>query len=415
MAQDPEEPSPNPQGQQPLGDPHEGGAISQPTAYPEEYANISGQTTANSDAQDRSLATESHQSTEDHVSPAEERLETAAENVSETSASGDIGYQAVTSGDLPDGNGGASGTDTAAGLGSESSAIPVGESPAAAVGSSAPPRRRPRSEPEEEEGDGEGGPVKSFLEHLEDLRWTIIKAGASLIVTMVICLVAAKQLVQLMTWPMKKAGLPTSLVPLDPIGPFFITLKMAFYAGMVLGLPFILYFIGEFVVPALKAKEKKFFFVAFSIGTGFFLLGVVFCYFVLLPFSLNALVSYSKWLGFSTDIWRAESYFEFAVKFLLGVGFLFEVPVLLLTLIRLEIIKHEFLVKGRSYMFVINFALCAVMTPADLLTTFVMAFCLQLIYEACILVSKYWQRQKRQKLEAEAGLRTGSDQPTSLD
>jgi Sec-independent protein secretion pathway component TatC len=85
-------------------------------------------------------------------------------------------------------------------------------------------------------------------------------------------------------------------------------------------------------------------------------------------------------------------------------------------LIRLEIIQHEWLVKGRSYMFIVNFALCAVLTPADLLTTFMMAVALQLIYEGCILVSKYWQRQKRQRLETEAGLRTpGSDQPTSMD
>ena len=269
------------------------------------------------------------------------------------------------------------------------------------------------SEPEEEEG---GGPIKSFLEHLEDLRWTFIKSGASILVAMVVCLAGVKQLIQMLTWPIKVAGLPTELVPLDPIGPFMITLKIGFYAGLVISLPFILYFIGQFVVPALKAKEKKFFFVAFSIGTGFFLLGVVLCFFFLLPFSLKALQGYNQWLGFSSNMWRAESYFEFAIKFMLGVGFLAEVPVLLLTLIRLEIIKHEMLVKARPYMFVVNFALCAVLTPVDLLTTFLMAMALQIIYEVCIVVSKYWQRQKRQRLETEAGLRTpGSDQPTSMD
>lgn len=268
------------------------------------------------------------------------------------------------------------------------------------------------------EAEEEGGPVKSFLEHLEDLRWTIIKSGSSLIVAMVVCLCATKQIVAVLTWPMIRAGLdPSKILQLfNPLGGFLISLKMAFYTGLVIALPFILYFLGEFVVPALKKKEKKFFFVAFTIGTGFFVVGVVFCYFILLPFSLTALVNYNKWIGFSTETWRAEEFFDFATKFMLGVGFLFEVPVLLLSLIRLEIIKHEMLVKGRTYMFVVNFALCAVLTPADLVTTFMMAVALQLIYEGCILISKYWQRQKRQRLETEAGLRTpGSDPPTSMD
>ncbi|MBM3838548.1 MAG: twin-arginine translocase subunit TatC [Verrucomicrobia bacterium] len=299
----------------------------------------------------------------------------------------------------------------------EHASVPDEQPLAPAYSSTAHHESEPGREAVEEEEDG-GGPVKSFLEHLEDLRWTIIKSGSALIIAMVVCLCATKQIVAILTWPMERAGLdPSKILQLfNPLGGFLISLKMAFYTGMVIALPFILYFLGEFVVPALKKKEKKFFFVAFTIGTGFFVVGVVFCYFILLPFSLNALVNYNKWIGFSTETWRAEEFFDFATKFMLGVGFLFEVPVLLLSLIRLEIIKHELLIKGRSYMFVVNFALCAVLTPADLLTTFIMAIALQLIYEGCILVSKYWQRQKRQRLETEAGLRTpGSDQPTSMD
>src|SRR5688500_10657110 len=186
--------------------------------------------------------------------------------------------------------------------------------------------------PEEEE---EGGPVKSFLEHLEDLRWTIIKAASALLIAMVVCIVGARQLTYLLTLPKEIANVPVSLELLGPLGGFMISLKLGFYGGLVLGLPFILYFIAEFVIPALTAREKKYFLRAFTIGTGFFLLGIVLCYFFLLPFSLKGLLRYNAWVGLPASIWRAEEYFEFVIKFCLGVGLLCEVPVVILSLVRL--------------------------------------------------------------------------------
>jgi sec-independent protein translocase protein TatC len=256
-------------------------------------------------------------------------------------------------------------------------------------------RRAPDREVDEE--DDEGGPVKSFLEHLEDLRWTLIKAGSALVVAMVVCLAASKQLIGLMKLPIEWARIPNppELQPLEPIGPFMITLKIGFYAGLTLALPFILYFIAQFVVPALKQKEKKVLLTAFTIGTGFFLGGIVICYFFLLPFSIKALTKYNEYLEFSTAFWRAESFFEFATKFMLGVGLIFELPVVLLSLIRWEIIPHSLLLKGRRYMFLFNFVICAVMTPADLVTTFLLTMVLQVVYEVCILISAHWDRQRR--------------------
>lgn len=260
---------------------------------------------------------------------------------------------------------------------------------------------------EEEEG---GGPVKSFLEHLEDLRWTIIKSSAALVVAMIVCLVAAPKVFSVMSKPLELANLglvgrpPIKLEWFSPTGGFMSSLRLAFYSGLVIGLPFILYFLGEFVVPALKAKEKKFFFGAFTIGTVFFLAGVVICYFLIMPISLRALVQYNSWLGIQTTTWRAEDYFEFATKFLLGVGLLFEVPVLILTLIKVDLVQTETLVRGRRYMFVGNFVICAILTPADLVTTFLMAIVLQVLYEGCIWIARYWDRQRRHRMEAEAGL-----------
>lgn len=255
-------------------------------------------------------------------------------------------------------------------------------------------------EPEDEEEGG--GPVKSFLEHLEDLRWTFIKSGSSLAIGMIACLIAAPSITSALRRPLLISGIQTELQLLDPLGGFMITLKLAFYAGLVFAIPLILLFVGQFVVPALKRREKKYFLVAFSIGTVFFVSGIVMCYFLLLPFSLRALVRYNMWLGFGADMWRGEAYFEFASKFMLGVGLLCEIPVLILTLIRLEVIPHALLLKGRRYMFVVNFAICAMLTPVDMVTTFLMALALQLVYEVCIVISNYWEKQRKRRQAAEA-------------
>jgi len=254
--------------------------------------------------------------------------------------------------------------------------------------------------PEEEEirpdneEDGEGGPIKSFLDHLEDLRWVFIKCGAAMVVGMIICLGAAPQIVAALARPKIQSGVKVDLEQFGPTGGFMISMKLAFYTGMILGLPFILYFIGQFVMPALKQKERKYFLSAFFIGTSFFMFGVLACYFYILPVSIKGLDQYNQWIGIPTKIWRAEEYFEFVTKFILGVGLLFEIPVLILTLVRLGVIKHELLAKGRRYMFVINFVFCAVITPADLVTTFLMTMVLQVMFEGCIWISKGWERQR---------------------
>jgi sec-independent protein translocase protein TatC len=247
---------------------------------------------------------------------------------------------------------------------------------------------------EEDLESGEGGPLKSFLDHLEDLRWVFIKSALALVVGMLVCLFAAPKIITILTWPKEQSGVDIKLEMFGPVGGFMISMKLAFYTGLVIGLPFILYFIGQFVIPALKKKEKKYFYTAFGIGTSFFMAGVLICYFYILPLSIRGLNQYNIWLGIPTQIWRAEEYFEFVTKFILGVGLLFELPVLILTLVRLGIIKHHVLAKGRKFMFVVNLVFCAVITPADMVTTVVMALILQIMFEGCLFISNQWEKKK---------------------
>jgi len=241
----------------------------------------------------------------------------------------------------------------------------------------------------------EGGPVKTFLEHLEDLRWVLIKCFSALLLGMVTCLAAAPSITAVLKRPILWAGLPQQdIAGWGPLTGFVISMKMALWGGITLALPFILYFIGEFVVPALKKHERKYFLGAFAVGSLLFAAGMLLCYFVILPISLKGLVAYNNWVGIKTELWRAEEYFQFVIMFIVGMGLSFEIPVLILTLVRLGIIPHEMLVKGRAYFFIGNLVLCAFITP-DAISTIFMVLPVQLLMEICILISKHWERQKR--------------------
>jgi sec-independent protein translocase protein TatC len=246
--------------------------------------------------------------------------------------------------------------------------------------------------PPDEQDDG--GPVKTFLEHLEDLRWVLIKCAVSLVLGMVVCLSAAPTIARVLSKPLVESNTNISPEVLGPMGGFNIAMKIGLYGGVCLALPLLLFFIGQFIIPALKPQEKKYFFRAFSVGGGLFLGGVALCYFLILKISIIGLVQFNQWMGFSGAIWRAEEYFQFAIIFMIGMGISFEIPVLLLTLVRVGIISHEMLIKGRAYFFVANLVVCAFISP-DAFSTIFMVIPVQILMEVCILISKSWERQKK--------------------
>lgn len=244
--------------------------------------------------------------------------------------------------------------------------------------------------PEEEEG----GPVKTFLEHLEDLRWVLIKCVSALMLGMVACLAGSNYIVKILKWPLDRAALGIKLNPLHPIGGFTIAMKIAMYGGITLALPFILYFVGEFVLPALKKNERKYFVRAFTIGGILFLSGMLLCYFAVLQITIRGLAAFNMWMDLQNDMWGAEEYFSFVILFMVGMGLSFEIPVVMLTLVRIGLIPHEWLIKGRSYFFVANLVICSFITP-DALSTIFMVIPVQVLMEICILISKHWERQKK--------------------
>src|SRR3954471_22956987 len=125
---------------------------------------------------------------------------------------------------------------------------------------------------------------KPFIEHLEDLRWTIVKMAIALLISMVLCLSFRTTLVHIMQIPLHavdpQIGALRALGITDSIT---ISFRLAFYAGIVLSFPLLVYFLAEFVLPALTAMERRFVFPAILVSFGLFLTGVLACYYWLLP------------------------------------------------------------------------------------------------------------------------------------
>jgi len=184
----------------------------------------------------------------------------------------------------------------------------------------------------------------------------------------------------------------------SPIGSLMVAFQVAFYGGLALAFPFILFFVGQYVLPALHLHEKKLVYQVAGIGSFLFMLGVSFCYFVLLQVALMASVQFSVWMGFGADEWRAEDYLSFVCKFLLVMGGSFELPVVILILVKIGLLDYKKLSAFRSYWIVINLVICAVLTPSgDPLTMFIMAAPLHVLYELSVLIAYIWYRRDLKK------------------
>lgn len=190
------------------------------------------------------------------------------------------------------------------------------------------------------------------------------------------------------------------LSSLKPTETFMLSMKLAFFAGIVVAFPFLMYFLLQFILPGLHSHEKKVLWPALAIGFGLFLIGVFFAYFAVLP---RALVFFFEWgnkMGISND-WRIGEYISFATQFTLLFGVSFELPVVVMVLVKLGLLDYEMMKKTRSYAIVAIFIIAAVLTPTpDIFTQCLMAGPMLILYEACIWLA-WWDGKKQKKKEEE--------------
>jgi sec-independent protein translocase protein TatC len=181
----------------------------------------------------------------------------------------------------------------------------------------------------------------------------------------------------------------------SPTEAFMVAFHVGLYAAIGVSLPFWVYFLGGFIVPALNFRERKLVFSWIGWGAFLFVAGVCGTYFFLLPIALRASVKYSDLLGFSAVDWRADEYIDFTCKFLFGMGVGFQFPLVVLGMVKLGFLTHRHLAKYRRHVIILCLILGAVLTTPEPVTQVAMAVPLYLLYEACIWIAWYWDWKKR--------------------
>src|SRR5881296_2367897 len=240
---------------------------------------------------------------------------------------------------------------------------------------------------------------KPFLEHLEDLRWTIVKMALTLGAAMIVCFTFRSTLVRILQAPLRDVGSQVgALKALGITDSIVISFHLAFYAGIVISFPLLLYFLAEFVLPALNAVERKFLLPAILGSFGLFLVGVLLGYAWLLPKTILFFFRDTQSLGWAPT-WTVQQYYSFVTRFTIGFGLAFELPVVVLALVRFGLITYRFMARTRPYAVVLIFLLATIITPTpDILTLIAMALPMCLLYESCIWIAWLMERRRLKRI-----------------
>ena len=224
-----------------------------------------------------------------------------------------------------------------------------------------------------------------FLEHLEELRWRIVKSLLAIIIGSAVSFGYIDEILNILLFPTSRTNNPINIQVLSVQGMFLIKWFISFISGFIVALPFLIYQFWQFVAPGLKVNEKKFAlpFVFFAFTS--FILGVSFGYFVLIPFSLE----FFSGIGAPhvENNFSIQYYFSFLTWLLLGAGVIFQLPVVSLVLSAIGILTPAFMRHYRKHSIVVIMILSSFITPPDPVSMLIMSFPLALLYEMSIGVS----------------------------
>ena len=223
----------------------------------------------------------------------------------------------------------------------------------------------------------------AFIDHLEELRWRILKSLGSILVMAVLTFNFADYLVYILTAPADNRGI--GLQTLTPQGMFILKWNLAIIGGFILSIPVITIQIWKFVSPGLYNRERKILLPLILTVFLCFILGAIFAYMVILPFSLNffaSMVTDNVQNNFSINY-----YFSFVLALIIGSGVIFEMPVASFLFSSIGIITPNFLRRFRREAIMVTVILSAIITPPDPISLIIMSIPMVILYEISILVS----------------------------
>ena len=271
----------------------------------------------------------------------------------------------------------------------------------------------------------------AFLDHLEELRWRILKALAAVFVGAIFCFVFSDPIVKILTRPYEEAvfsleaqrssnavqavenlvrkwfDLPntelepvqelTALPParrlqaLKPMTYFFISLQIAFIGGLILALPAVFYQVWRFIAPGLLSREKRLMIPIISFSVFCFSIGALIAYWIVLPLGLRFFLALEP--PDMTSQWAVDEYIGFVLRLIMGFGIVFEMPVMTLFLAKIGLLTADRMRSIRRYAVVGIFLLGAIFTPPDPISQILMVLPLLVLYEISIWICKVSQRK----------------------
>ncbi len=243
-----------------------------------------------------------------------------------------------------------------------------------------------------------GGKPMGFLGHLEELRWTIIKCAIVFAIFVTVIAYRLDDASVVLNWPLHQVQaeypkLKTDLVTNSPMGVFTVIIDICLLGGVILSLPLWLFFIGQFVAPALTRKEMKVIVPTGLAAFLLFLMGSAFGYFLLTPSTIRVAFELNELLGY-TVLWTADRYYSLLMWMTLGMGAAFEFPLLVILAVYMGLIEVATLRKYRRHAIVVMFVIAAIVTPTpDPLNQTLFAVPLIVLYELSIWVSAFVGRR----------------------
>ncbi|MBG31235.1 MAG: twin-arginine translocase subunit TatC [Opitutae bacterium] len=229
-----------------------------------------------------------------------------------------------------------------------------------------------------------------FLDHLEELRWRLVKSIFSILVCSILSFGFIDQILNILLQPSMSTNNPILLQSLQVQGMFLIKWFVSFVSGFVISLPYLIYQFWKFVAPGLKVNEKKFAIPFVFFASVSFIIGVSFGYFILIPFSLEFFSSIGA--PHVQNNFSIQYYFSFLTWLLLGTGLIFQLPVVSLILSMIGILTPAFMRHYRKHSLIVILILSSFITPPDPVSMLIMSLPLILLYEISIGVSWFVNR-----------------------
>lgn len=236
--------------------------------------------------------------------------------------------------------------------------------------------------------------AKPFLDHLEDLRRMLFRVLGSLVIGMLIAIPFTPTILDLLKYPLE--GLVDDpdqfLRSMQVAGAFSSIMRMSFWSGLLFSIPFIVFFVGQFVFPGLTQLERKAALTASISSFVLFVIGVALGYFITLRVAIGVMMKLHGWIGIQAE-WTVTSYVAFTTHLLIGFGLAFQLPVLVMALGKLGLVDSRQLRDHRRHVFIGLLVMAMFLTPPDVITQLIMAAPLFILYEGCIWL--LWSAERK--------------------